>query len=204
MSDAEVEVRQPSRGLMAMLDPYRGRFAVEGPQGYPVDLFYARAQTYLEQRPDLAKCRPETVLVGLLECRKLGLELGSEYHLVPFKDIATGIVDYKGEVKLIGNAGGTVYADIVYADDTLSTDQGRLVHTRDLKVDRGGPVGAYAYAILRDGRSSRVVYMDADQIQKHIDLSRNPDAQKWWESWWLKTVVHELAKWVPWSAERAG
>jgi len=31
MSDAEVEVRQPSRGLMAMLDPYRDRFAVDPP-----------------------------------------------------------------------------------------------------------------------------------------------------------------------------
>jgi len=200
---AEVAVPAPSEGLAKMLEPYRDRFEVDGPADQPVDLFMAQVRTYLEQRPELAKCRPETVLVALLECRRFGAMLGSEYHIVPFKGLAQGIADYKLEIRLMANAGWITTADIVYDDDTFSITNGVTSHQRDIKVDRGEPIAVYAYA-MKDGQQSRVVVLDAEQVGRHLALSKADKDMitTWWESWWLKAAVHELARWVPWSAER--
>src|SRR5215469_5522148 len=197
------EVALPSQGLARMLEPYRDRFEVDGPADQPVDLFMAQAFTYLEQRPELAKCRPETVLVALLDCRRFGAILGTEYHIVPFKGMATGIADYKLEIRLMANAGWITNAAIVYEDDIFSISGGRAHHERDVKASGGKAIGVYAYAV-KDGQYSQVVYLDADQVGRHLALSKaqNELRATFWESWWLKAAVHELAKWVPWSAER--
>jgi len=62
-------------------------------------------------------------------------------------------------------------------------------------------VAVYAFATC-EGALSRIVVLDKEQVQRHIALSHSDAASQWWESWWLKAAVHELAKWVPWSAER--
>ena len=193
----------PSPGLARMLEPYRDRFELDGPADQPVDLFMAQAFTYLEQRPELAKCRPETVLVALLDCRRFGAILGTEYHIVPFKGMATGIADYKLEIRLMANAGWITTADLVYQDDHFQIVGGSIDHQRDYKASRGEAIAVYAYA-MKDGQRSRVVVLDAEQVQRHLAMSRAADglAATFWESWWLKAAVHELAKWVPWSAER--
>jgi len=203
MTEQTAEVALPSQGLARMLEPYRDRFELDGPADQPVDLFLAQACTYLEQRPELAKCRPETVLVALLDCRRFGAILGTEYHIVPFKGLATGIADYKLEIRLMANAGWITTADLVYADDDFKIINGAISHQRDYKASRGQAIAVYAYA-MKDGDRSRVVVLDAEQVSKHLALSKatNELAATFWESWWLKAAVHELAKWVPWSAER--
>src|SRR5215469_12595003 len=134
---AEVAVPEPSQGLARMLEPYRDRFLADLPSWFPVDRFYSQAFTYLEQRPDLAKCRPETVLVALLDCRRFGAILGTEYHIVPFKGMATGIADYKLEIRLMANAGWITTAAIVYDDDHFAVTADQVIHERDYKASSG-------------------------------------------------------------------
>ena len=60
--------------------------------------------------------------------------------LVPFGGVFTGIEDYKGDVELIGRAGGTVYADTIYTLDEFdyTPSSGVLHHARP---GRGEPRG---------------------------------------------------------------
>ena len=72
--------------------------------------------------------------------------------------------------------------------------------------DRGEVVGAYAYAIMKDGATSRVVVIGPREIERAMSASATADkAFSPWKTDYAamvrKTAVHELAKWVPTSAE---
>lgn len=74
----------------------------------------------VKRTPDLQKCSVESIVNGMLMSAQLGLELGMEAHLVPFKDEAVFIPDWKGLVRLAINCGALTrgHADLVYANDT--------------------------------------------------------------------------------------
>ncbi len=67
---------------------------------------------------------------------------------------------------------------------------------------RGDIIGGYAYVDYGQELYSMVVRMSEDDFLKHRAKSRKQDL---WDEWpvpyRLKTLVHQLRKWVPWSAE---
>jgi hypothetical protein len=106
----------------------------------------------------------------------------------------------------------SVKAEIVYANDTYDFDEetmDRPRHTRERfasKAVRGRMVGVYAYAVMRNGALSRVIEMGEEEVMEHKAASKTGNGAdspwvKWPRSMWLKTAVHELAKWVPTSNE---
>ena len=147
-----------------------------------------------------------SVIAALMDCASLGLEPGREYHLVPFGGVVTGITDYKGEIRLISNAnpGWPVVAQLVRSKDTLHMVGANTppVHDADWFGDRGVVVGGYAYQQQGNGLCSLVIRMSETEFAQHRDKAR---AKTVWEEWpeamRLKTLVHQLRKWVPWSAE---
>lgn len=197
----------------AMLGQYKQDFATVLPSHLPVDKWVRVAQGLLRRDEKLAKAatrNPGSFMSAMLECARLGLEPGDTFHLVPFGGEIQGIPDYTGEIELIYRAGAvsSVKAEIVYSGDSFrySPDMERPQHEVDWFGERGDMIGAYAYAVMKDGSTSRVVVMSRKQIEqvKAVSKTANHSDSPWkrWEDrMWLKTVVKQLAKWVPSSPE---
>ncbi len=156
-------------------------------------------------------------LSTLLDAARLGLEPGTEeYYLTPRKNKGQleilGIVGYQGIVELMYRAGAvsSVVAECVYNDDQFEYSPGRNerpVHEIDWdSPDRGELRLVYAYAIMKDGATSKVVVMNRASIARIKAKAQGSDSK--FSPWvtdepamWLKSAVRQLRKWVPTSAE---
>jgi len=153
-----------------------------------------------------------TIMKALMDCASLGLEPGREFHLVPFGGLVTGITDYKGEIRLITNARRcSVVAQLVREGDTFymraanAPPMHEPADATDVNAwfDESRPViGGYAYCAYPGDEYSMVIRMSEAGFLKHRSRARTV---KMWDEWpeqmRLKTLVHQLRKWVPWSAE---
>lgn len=160
---------------------------------------------------------PGVFLAALLDAARLGLEPGTEqYYLTPRKVKGQleilGIVGYQGIVELIYRAGAvsSVVAEVVYTNDRFEFRPGvdeRPRHEIDWDSDDRGTLRlAYAYAVMKDGATSKVVVMNRAAINRVKASSQGADSeyspwQKHEPSMWLKSVTRQLGKWVPTSAE---
>lgn len=175
------------------------------------------ALSALRKNDFLLKCAnqdPASLIIALSEAAQLGLMPGTdEYYLTPKAGKVLGIVGYQGEVELMYRAGAvsSVIVENVYTNDKFSWNPGTMtkpLHEVDwFGGDRGKIIGSYAYAIMRDGAVSKVVVADKARIDRAKSASASATSGK--NSPWtsdeaamiLKTAAHDLAKWVPTSAE---
>lgn len=164
-----------------------------------------------------ANNNPGSLMNALSEAAQLGLRPGtSEYYLTPRKVKGSlevlGITGYQGEIELIYRAGAvsSVIAEAVYSNDGFEYQPGvhdRPVHTIDWDApDRGTLRLAYAYAVMKDGATSKVVVLNRAKIDQIKGSAQGSDSQyspwnKWPEAMWVKSAIHQLAKFVPTSAE---
>ena len=155
-----------------------------------------------------------SVYSALMEAAGLGLEPGREYHLVPYGGEVTGVTDYKGELRLIGNARRcSVIATLVREKDEFAMRGANCPprHEADWFGSRGPVTGGYAYADYGRGEYSLVVRMreapdpddpSADSFLHHREKAKTKIVwDEWPEAMRLKTLVHQLRKWVAWSPE---
>jgi recombination protein RecT len=160
---------------------------------------------------------PQVFLAALLEAARLGLEPGTEqYYLTPRKEKGQlqilGIVGYQGYIELMYRAGAisSVVAECVYANDKFEFRPGvdeRPKHEIDWDSENRGKLRlAYAYSVMKDGATSKVVVLNRAAIERIKKSSVGSDSQ--YSPWrnhedamWLKSAVRQLAKWVPTSAE---
>ncbi|RUQ23496.1 RecT family recombinase [Kocuria sp. HSID16901] len=162
-----------------------------------------------------ARTAPETLMNALNEAAQLGLRPGTtQYYLTPRKNKGRweilGVTGYQGEVELMYRSGAvaSVVVEAVHQGDTFRWNPGQMdkpEHAPDWFGDRGPLVGAYAYAVMNDGSTSKVVIVDQKRIQAAKDASAGSDSQyspwqKHPRAMYLKTAAHDLAKWVPTSA----
>jgi recombination protein RecT len=216
-----VAVRDNGPG--AMVEQYRSEYAALVPSHINADQWVRLAVGAIRGNKDLEKAAQTDVGVFLRELKvaaRLGLEPGTEqFYLTPRKSkahggrpIIKGIVGYQGIVELIYRAGAvsSVVVETVRANDTFRYVIGRderPVHELDWFGDDRGPlVGVYAYAVMKDGATSKVVVLNRRQVMEAKAKSdgKNSDYSPWntnEEAMWLKTAVRRLAKWVPTSAE---
>lgn len=169
------------------------------------------ATTVIRQTPALARTTPESFLGALLTASQLGLEPGpiGEAYLVPYGNVCTFIPGYRGLIKLARNSGQLrdIWAEVVYAEDTFRYSLGLhrdLVH-EPAQGDRGKPVAVYAAAQLVDGGTPFVV-MTVDEVEAIRARSKAGKNGPWvtdWNAMAKKTVVKQLMKWLPLSAEVA-
>jgi recombination protein RecT len=149
-----------------------------------------------------------SIVTALLDCASLGLEPGRTYHLVPFGGKVTGIIDYKGEIELIYNAvQRPVIASLVYSKDDFHMVGANIPpkHEADWFAEegRGAVVGGYAYVEFGAGTYSMVVRMTEAGFLKHRAKAKTKDLwDEWPEAMRIKTLVHQLRKFVPWSVEK--
>ncbi|WP_458089343.1 recombinase RecT [Streptomyces malaysiensis] len=210
-------------GPAAQIEQYRDEYAALVPSHVNADQWIRLAVGAIRGSKDLMEAAQTDVGVFLRELKtaaRLGLEPGTEqFYLTPRKSkahrgqkIIKGIVGYQGIVELIYRAGAvsSVIVEVVRTNDTfryIIGRDGKPVHEIDwFGEDRGEMVGVYAYAIMKDGATSKVVALNRRQVMEAKAKSdgRNSEYSPWntnEESMWLKTAVRRLAKWVPTSAE---
>ncbi|MDH6224308.1 recombinase RecT [Streptomyces sp. MJP52] len=223
MSEISKAVVARDNGPAAQIEQYRDEYAALVPSHINADQWIRLAVGAIRGNKDLENAARNDVGVFLRELKtaaRLGLEPGTEqFYLTPrkskahgYKLIIKGIVGYQGIVELIYRAGAvsSVIVETVRSRDTFSYVPGRddrPVHEIDwFGSDRGDLVGVYAYAVMKDGATSKVVVLNRAQVMdaKAKSDGRNSEHSPWntnEESMWLKTAVRRLAKWVPTSAE---
>lgn len=204
-----------------LVQQYQGDFAIVLPSHIKPETWCRVAIGALKRDRNLeqaARNNPASFLGALLDAARRGLEPGTEqYYLVPQKVKGQlqvrGQMGYQGVIELIYRAGAvsSVIVEVVRANDTFRYVPGRddrPVHEIDWfgGTGRGELIGAYAYAVMKDGATSKVVILNQDDIARAKDSSQgSTSAYSPWvkheESMWLKTAAHRLAKWVPTSAE---
>lgn len=219
-----VAVRDNGPG--AMVEQYREEYAALVPSHVNADQWIRLAVGAIRGNRMLEQAAKTDVGVFLRELKtaaRLGLEPGTEqFYLTPRKSkdhnwnfIIKGIVGYQGIVELIYRAGAvsSVVVETVRANDTFRYVIGRderPVHDVDwFGGDRGDLVGVYAYAVMKDGATSKVVILNRQQVMDAKAKSdsasgKGADYSPWntnEEAMWLKTAARRLAKWVPTSAE---
>lgn len=215
MSEGNTVARVTPRTMVAS---YAGDFASVLPAHVKSATFVRVAQGALKKgkrdangATDLEKAAnadPGQFMATLLDAARLGLEPGTEqYHLTVKGGKILGIVGYQGYIELIYRAGAasSVVVECVYANDQFEYSPGvhaKPQHTINWYADRGKLVLVYAYAVMKDGATSKVVVLNESAINKikataatQMIWNASPDAM------WMKSAVRQLAKWVPTSAE---
>lgn len=200
--------------INAFLDPYRADFTAVLPTHVKAEQWIRLTTGVLRRNAQLAKIatsNPGSLLAAMLDAARLGLEIGDTYHLVPFGNEVVGIADYTGLMELAYRAGevASIKSEVVYANDAFHYEPGtmdRPDHRPDWFGDRGTMIGAYAYAVLKDGSTSQVIVRSKAEIEKVRQVSRGSTSKESpWMQWpdrqWRKTVLRELMKFIPTSAE---
>ena len=214
-----VQQREDSSPV-ALVPRYLHEFADVLPSHIKSEAFVQMALAALRRDDKLmtaARNDPGSLIFALRDAARLGLEPGTEqYYLTPRKDHGQdrvlGIVGYQGEVELMYRAGAvsSVIVEAVREADLFQYRPGRderPIHEIDWDLDDRGPLRlAYAYAPMRYGSTSKVVIVNKARIAraKKASGTANSDYSPWKtdeEAMWLKTAAHDLAKWVPTSAE---
>lgn len=228
MSDNTVSNAIATRddGPGSMVEQYREEYAALVPSHVNADQWVRLAVGAIRGNKMLEQAAKTDIGVFLRELKtaaRLGLEPGTEqFYLTPrkskahgYKFIIQGIVGYQGIVELIYRAGAvsSVVVETVRANDKFRYVVGRderPVHDVDwFGGDRGDLVGVYAYAVMKDGATSKVVILNRSQVMDAKGMSdsasgKGADYSPWntnEEAMWLKTAARRLAKWVPTSAE---
>lgn len=223
---ARQEAPDPARSAVNRYAPSFGRVL---PGHIQQDTFVALANAYLARDAALhaaAVESPETFVHALMDCATLGHRPGHNYALTvrrvkikgqggerdQWKNVVLGIEEYTGKIERMYRAGRvrTVKAEVVRANDLYTFDR----DTMDVPVhrwtpfasfaDRGEMIGVYAYAVLADGSTSRVVELNREQVLAARELATMTgiwDHPIRGQDMWLKTALHVLEKYVPTSSE---
>ena len=216
MTSTEIATTGPA----AMVEKYRDDYAALLPSHVNADTWIRLATGCLRRNTDLrnaAENNPASFMAALSDAARLGLDPGTEqYYLTPRKvkgqAEVLGIVGYQGIIELMYRAGAvsSVVAECVYSDDTFDYQPGvheRPRHEINWDSDNRGTLRlVYAYAVMKDGATSKVVVMNRAAIARV--KAKSGTANSAYSPWttdesamWLKSAVRQLRKWVPTSAE---
>jgi recombination protein RecT len=158
--------------------------------------------------PDLLACTPASVIGAILEAARLGLEPTGPYgggHLVPYKGVATLIIDYRGLVKMTLRAGevSDVETRIVYEGDFLELELGNESYVKHIPaVVSGADRGSYklVYTMLRFRDASippHIDYMtmaEIDQVRDRTPGARRGPWVDWYDEMAKKTALRRALK----------
>lgn len=226
VTSVSTAVATTETGPRAMVAQYKDSFAQVLPTHVRADVFVRVAQGALKRgrmqgkRYELeiaAENNPGVFLASLLDAARLGLEPGTEQYYLTARKVKgqleiLGIVGYQGHIELMYRAGAvaSVVAECVYSKDKFSFRPGvdeRPVHEIDWDAeDRGELRLVYAYAVMKDGATSKVVVLNKTAIDaiKASSQGSGSEYSPWVKhraAMWLKSAVRQLSKWVPTSAE---
>jgi recombination protein RecT len=180
------------------------------------------ALNVIRTNPLLLQCNLPSLMGGVMEAAKLGLEPGllGQAYILPYKNYkaskaegrdvyeAQFIIGYRGLIDLVRRSGqvSTISAQAVHENDHFKFSYGledKLEHEPTLK-DKGAVIAYYAIAKMKDGGYSFIV-MSREDIEKHRDkYSKAKQYGPWvdeFDAMAKKTVLRQLIKYLPISVE---
>lgn len=189
------------------------------PKHVTADRMSRIALNVIRSNPKLLECNINSLMGGVMEASKLGLEPGmmSQCYLIPFKNHKSGqmeaqfIIGYKGLIDLVRRSGqlSTIEAREVHENDDFDFEYGledKLYHKPKLN-DRGAVIAYYAKARMKDGGYSFLV-MSVEEMTKHRDkYAKAKNFGPWkdeFDAMAKKTVLRQLIKYLPISIENLG
>lgn len=217
--------QRPAATLADQIKTMESQFALAMPKGVEAAQLVRDALTALKMTPGLIECTGNSVLGSLMTCAQLGLRPGVLGHayLVPFYDSKSGgkkaqlIIGYQGLVELAHRSGqiSSLIARTVYSNDTFDVDYGladRLIHKPAKNgVDKGEPTHYYAIVKFTSGGHAFLVmtHSEMENYRDRFATAKRRDGTvfgPWvdhFEGMAHKTMVRQLAKWMPKSTELA-
>jgi recombination protein RecT len=189
-------------------DYFKQQIALSLPKHMTPDRFVRVGLTALMKTPKLLDCTPESVIQCMLNCSALGLEPdGRRAHLIPYGNVCTLIVDYKGIVELAKRSGDVsgVFAQVVCDKDNFSWENGVVKHQIDWKNERGTMYACYATITFKDGSTQTDVMTkgEVDAIRKRSKASGSGPWVTDYNEMAKKTVFRRASKWITLSPEVA-
>ncbi len=162
------------------------------------------AQFEIQRNDALAECNPNTIINAVYDAARLGLMLGREAHLVPYKRNCQMIPDYRGFITL-GYRSRLVRvldAKAVFAADQFDVEEGSTMaihHKPDYSIDRSNPeeiLYFYAVAWLRD--SPVPIFhvmnrMEVDRIRASSAMKNGVPWTQWYDRMGLKSAIKYLS-----------
>ena len=162
----------------------------------------------LRRNPKLVNCTQASFLGCLLDLAAMGLEPdGRNAHLIPFGDVCTLIIDYKGIKQLLHRNKDVIelHADVVGYNDYFDVQHGTSRHLdhKPCVKERGEIYAVYCYAKLPGG-GEEYELMSVAEVEAVRRRSKTPNAGPWvtdWSEMAKKTVFRRQAKGLPLSPE---
>lgn len=168
------------------------------------------ALNVIRTNPKLLECKIDSLMGGVLEAAKLGLEPGlmGQCYLIPFGKEAQFIIGYKGLIDLVRRSGqvSTIEARTVYEKDEFDFEYGlesKLKHKPTMK-DKGEAIAYYAVCKLKDGGSSFIVMSKQEMEQYKDKYAKSKKYGPWvdeFDAMARKTCLRQLIKYLPISVE---
>lgn len=178
---------------------WREKMALALPKHITPDRMMRVALTAINKNPKLAECTRESMFSALMTCSELGLEPdGRRAHLIPYKDRATLILDYKGLIELAKRSGmvRVFRAELICDNDKFSYRNGKVDHEIDFRKPRGNVYAVYSYVLDNEGNEDYEV-MTRDEVEGIRRRSRSGDSGPWvtdWNEMAKKTVIRRHSK----------
>ena len=142
--------------------------------------------------PKLQECSVASVIGAVIDAARLGLDIGRECHMVPFKlrqrkmPTCTLLMDYRGYHTLAYRSGRVAMIDsqVVYEGDTYEVHKGtnpHIIHIPDHTIERPDDaiIGVYSFAYLKDSEHPLIEDMTPDQVAAIRKRSRASDTGPW-------------------------
>jgi recombination protein RecT len=173
------------------------------------DRFMRVAYAALVRTPKLQECSKMSVIDCLVRLSQVGLEPdGRMAHLIPFGNVCTLVIDYKGLVDIVRRSGevSTIEGRAVHKNDKFDFCFGshqRLHHVPCLEEDPGEVIAAYSFVKFKDGSESFHI-MSRREIDAIRKRSKSGDKGPWvtdYEAMAAKTAFRPHSKWLPFSPE---
>ena len=202
-----------------LLDTTKGRIAAILPKHLTAERMVALAALAATKTPKLKECTPLSLFNAIMNASRLGLEIGTHAHLVPFRNSKANITecvmipDYRGLINLAIRSAHVRHIDarVVYKDDAFDYQLGDtpfIRHKPKLDGDRSPEniFAFYAIAHLADGPPVFDEPMSKEEVDAVRARSRAKDDGPWvtdYVAMGKKTVVKRLAKFLPQTPEMA-
>lgn len=205
----------PQTAIKQQLDTYRPVIAklLTG-TGITEETFVAQIANACRATPKLWACEPATILGAALKAAQLGLAPNDARNLcwiIPYGKDAQFQLGYGGVMELARRAMPGLKFDgrAVYPNDEFDVDFGKaepLTHRPAVVrgFDRGGDAYAwYVRAVYPDG-TVQIHVLDREGVEYHRQFSKNKTSGMWADNYdaaALKSVVHDMKRWLPSSAQ---
>lgn len=189
-------------------DAFREAVRMALPKHLTPERFIRTCLTALMRVPGLQKCTQESVFKCMLDLSMLGLEPdGRRAHLIPYGNVCTLIIDYKGLVELMKRSGDVsdVKALTVCENDDFEFDLGTVTrHKIDWKNPRGKMYAVYCRIEFHDGTKHDEV-LTKEEVDRIRARSKAKDNGPWvtdYDEMAKKTACRRASKWVVLSPEQ--